>query len=153
MNPAIGSSQNQSAFRRGNAMSGAPIISGITKFASPAKVGMTNRKIISAAWTENSPLKVWLSTNCMPGWASSARMIIASRPADQEEEERGDHVLDADHLVIGVDAEVVLPAARAVAGVVLRLRRLAEHVVHPVVEAAESRRGSREARRSGSRRQ
>ena len=30
MNPAIGSSQNESAFRRGNAMSGAPIISGMT---------------------------------------------------------------------------------------------------------------------------
>ena len=28
--PAIGSIQNDSAFRRGNAMSGAPIISGIT---------------------------------------------------------------------------------------------------------------------------
>src|SRR4026208_987065 len=28
--PAIGSSQNESAFSRGNAMSGAPIISGIT---------------------------------------------------------------------------------------------------------------------------
>ena len=30
MIPAIGSSQNDSAFRRGNAMSGAPIISGST---------------------------------------------------------------------------------------------------------------------------
>ena len=30
MIPAIGSSQNESAFRRGNAMSAAPIISGIT---------------------------------------------------------------------------------------------------------------------------
>src|SRR3954454_21746834 len=30
MMPAIGSSQNDSAFRRGNAMSGAPIISGST---------------------------------------------------------------------------------------------------------------------------
>ena len=28
--PAIGSIQNDSAFRRGNAMSGAPIISGMT---------------------------------------------------------------------------------------------------------------------------
>jgi hypothetical protein len=28
--PAMGSSQNESAFRRGKAMSGAPIISGIT---------------------------------------------------------------------------------------------------------------------------
>ena len=30
MKPAIGSSQNDRAFSRGNAMSGAPIISGIT---------------------------------------------------------------------------------------------------------------------------
>jgi hypothetical protein len=37
-------------------MSGAPIISGSTKLASPAKTGITNRKIISVAWTENSPL-------------------------------------------------------------------------------------------------
>ena len=37
-------------------MSGAPIISGSTKFASPAKIGITTRKIISEAWTENSPL-------------------------------------------------------------------------------------------------
>ena len=41
---------------------------------------MTNRKIISDACTENSPLKVWLSTNCMPGAASSARISIASSP-------------------------------------------------------------------------
>ena len=37
-------------------MSGAPIISGSTKFARPANIGITNRKIISVAWTENSPL-------------------------------------------------------------------------------------------------
>jgi hypothetical protein len=30
MNPAIGRSQNERAFSRGNAMSGAPIISGMT---------------------------------------------------------------------------------------------------------------------------
>ena len=30
ISPAIGSSQNESAFRRGNAMSGAPIMSGMT---------------------------------------------------------------------------------------------------------------------------
>ena len=56
MIPAIGSSQNDSAFRRGNAMSGAPIMSGTTKFARPANAGITNRKIISDAWTENRPL-------------------------------------------------------------------------------------------------
>ena len=54
--PATGSIQYERAFRRGNAMSGAPIISGITKFAIPAKTGMMNRKIISEAWTENRPL-------------------------------------------------------------------------------------------------
>ena len=47
----------------------------------PANAGITNRKIISAACTENSPLKSWLSTNCIPGCASSARIIIASSPA------------------------------------------------------------------------
>ena len=61
-------------------MSGAPIISGSTKLASPANTGITNRKIRSDAWTENSPLNVFASTNCIPGWASSARISIASRP-------------------------------------------------------------------------
>ena len=37
-------------------MSGAPIISGITKLPRPAKTGITNRKISSDAWTENRPL-------------------------------------------------------------------------------------------------
>ena len=41
---------------------------------------MMNRKIISDACTENSPLKVFGSTNCVPGWASSARISIAIRP-------------------------------------------------------------------------
>jgi hypothetical protein len=42
---------------------------------------MTKRKIISEAWTEKSPLNVLLSTNCIPGFASSARMNIAISPA------------------------------------------------------------------------
>ena len=54
--PATGSIQNESAFRRGKAMSCAPIMIGITKLPRPAKAGMTNRKIISAACTENRPL-------------------------------------------------------------------------------------------------
>ena len=52
----MGRSQKESAFRRGNAMSGAPSISGTAKFARPAKAGITNRKIISAACSEISPL-------------------------------------------------------------------------------------------------
>src|SRR5919205_446868 len=78
--PATGSIQYDSALRRGNAMSGAPIMSGSTKFASPANTGMMNRKIRIDAWTENRPLNVFASTNCRPGWASSARISIASRP-------------------------------------------------------------------------
>ena len=60
------------------------------------------------------------------------------QPAGEEEEDRRREILDADHLVVGVDAEVVLPRARAVAGVVLGPRRLSERVVRPVVEGADA---------------
>jgi hypothetical protein len=76
----MGSSQNESAFSRGNAMSGAPSISGTAKFARPANAGMMNRKIISVAWTETRPLNVCESTNRSPGCASSARKNIAMSP-------------------------------------------------------------------------
>ena len=61
-------------------MSGAPIISGSTKFASPANTGITNRKISSVACTENTPLNCSGVRNCIPGFASWARISIASRP-------------------------------------------------------------------------
>ena len=61
-------------------MSGAPIISGSTKFARPANTGMMNRKIRIEAWTLKRPLKVFASTNWRPGSASSARISIANRP-------------------------------------------------------------------------
>ena len=80
MIPAIGSSQYESAFSLGNAMSAAPIISGMTKFPSPAKPGITTRKIISAAWTEIRPLYCCGSRYCAPGLASSARKVIAIIP-------------------------------------------------------------------------
>ncbi len=149
MIPAIGSSQYESAFRRGNAMSGAPIISGMTKFARPANAGITNRKIISEAWTEMRPLYSCGSRYCAPGFASSARKIIAIRPPGEEEEDRRHEVLDSDHLVVGVDPEVVAPAAGAVAGVVLGLGRVAEAVLDPVVEGADA---GQEADRSGDQR-
>ena len=53
--------------------------------------------------------------------------------ADEQEEERGDRVLDPDHLVVGVDAEVVAPAVGAVAGVVLGPGQPARRPVEPVV--------------------
>ena len=119
-------------------MSGAPSISGTAKFASPANAGMMKRKIISAACSDTSPLKVCVSTYCMSGLASSARKIIAMQAADDEEEERRHEVLDADHLVVGVDLEVVAPAVRAVARVVVHARRAARDVVEPVVEGSDS---------------
>src|SRR3954464_12173513 len=61
--PAIGSSQNDRAFSRGNAMSGAPIMSGSTKFARPAKTGMMNRKIRIEACTDTTPVNVFAPTN------------------------------------------------------------------------------------------
>ncbi len=48
--------------------------------AIPAKIGITKTKIISAAWTEKRLLKALASTIWVPGWASSARMIIAISP-------------------------------------------------------------------------
>ena len=54
--PPSGSIQKESAFRRGNAMSGAPIISGSTKLARPANTGITKKKIRIVACTEKRPL-------------------------------------------------------------------------------------------------
>jgi hypothetical protein len=48
--------------------------------AIPAKTGITNTKIMIAAWVEKSPLKMPGSTICVPGWASSARITIAIIP-------------------------------------------------------------------------
>ncbi len=60
------------------------------------------------------------------------------QPADDEEGHRRDEVLHTDHLVVGVRAEVVAPAARPVPRVVLWPRRLAGVVVGPVVEGADA---------------
>ena len=70
-------------------------------------------------------------------------------PAGDEEEDRRDQVLDADHLVVGVRAEVVLPRPAAVRRVVLRDRRRAARVPEPVVERAEA--GEEADRRGGQR--
>ena len=86
--PAIGSSQNDSAFRRGNAMSGAPIISGSTKFASPANTGMMNRKISSDAWTLNRPLKVFGVDELAARRGELGAHEHRHQAADEQEEER-----------------------------------------------------------------
>ena len=85
-------------------------------------------------------------------WRAFAAELGADQHRDQaaaeEEEEGGDDVLDPDHLVIGVEAEVVLPRGRPVLGVLLGNGRLARCPAEPVVEAAQS---DQEAERSGDR--
>ncbi len=48
---ANGSSQNDQLFRRGSAMSGAPICSGTIQFAKPANAGMIMPNTITSACT------------------------------------------------------------------------------------------------------
>ena len=106
-----------------------------------------NRKIISEACTENSPLKVFGSTNCVPGCGELGAHQHRHQAADDEEEEGRADVLDADDLVVGVDAEVVAPRCRrrgpsGPPGSVGRAGGPAE----PVVEAADP---DQEAERGG----
>ena len=80
MMPAGISSQKLKLFMRANAMSLAPICSGIIQFAKPTKAGMMApntmiRPCMVVSWLNNSGL-----TTCKPGWNNSARIISASTP-------------------------------------------------------------------------
>ena len=127
---ANGSSQKDQLFRRANAMSGAPIIIGISQFAKPTNAGMI------APNTMISPCMVviWLKksglTNCSPGENSSARITIAIVAADQEHDEAEPQVHRADVLVVGggdpahdaaVAAVMVVVAVVVVAVIVVRV--------------------------------
>ena len=79
---AGGSSQKLMLFRRGNAMSGAPIISGMNQLPNPPiSAGMTEKKIISSPWVVMivfhccPSVTMWLFGNC--NWA---RMISDNAP-------------------------------------------------------------------------
>ena len=78
-------SQKASAFRRGNATSGAPICSGIITLAKPANSGVANISSITVPCMVNSWLYCSLvCRNCIPGSKSSARMISAMTPPMQK---------------------------------------------------------------------
>src|SRR5436309_1727108 len=68
-----------------------------------------------------------------PGLGELSAHQHRQQAADEQEEERGNRVLDADHLVVGVDAEVVAPRAGAVGRMVLGPRRPSRRPVKPVV--------------------
>ena len=121
MNEA-GSSQNEMLFMRGNAMSGAPIISGTIQLPKPPIIaGMTMKKIMirpcAVVNTLNmcepcSPVK-----NCMPGCCSSMRMPIDSAPPISAADDGEHQVHRADVLVVGRIDEAA-PAGRRVMVVV-----------------------------------
>src|SRR5207237_1092549 len=73
-----GSSQNEMLFMRGNAMSGAPIISGTIQLPKPPIIaGMTMKKIMIRPCEVTNTLKVCGSEKiCIPGICSSSRMAI-----------------------------------------------------------------------------
>ena len=59
---AGGSSQKLMLFSRGNAMSGAPIISGMNQLPKPPiSAGMTEKKIISSPWLVMMVFHSWPS--------------------------------------------------------------------------------------------
>ena len=86
---------------------------------------MMNRKIISVACDGEEAVVRLRVDELHPGLRELGAHEHRQQAADEEEEDRRDDVLDADHLVVGVDAEVVAPAVRAVARVVLGRRRAA----------------------------
>ena len=79
---AKGRIQNPQLLMRGSAMSGAPIIMGMSQLASPAKAGMTAPKTITSPWMVTNWLKARGSMNWIPGANSSSRKAIAWLPAN-----------------------------------------------------------------------
>ena len=73
-------SQNEKAFSRGNATSGEPICSGMTRLPNAKNSGVANISSISVPCIVNSWLYCSGDRNCIPGRASSARMSMAIRP-------------------------------------------------------------------------
>ena len=93
-------------------MSGAPIISGIDEVPEPGEGRDDERGRSSApACTENEPVEGLRVDELRARPRELGAEEHRQQPADDEEEERRHDVLDADHLVVGVDPEVVAPAA------------------------------------------
>ena len=77
-----GNSQNEMLFMRGNAMSGAPIISGTIQLPKPPIIaGITMKKIMIRPCAVVNTLNMCGSWKiCMPGSMSSSRMPIDRMP-------------------------------------------------------------------------
>ena len=70
-----GSSQNEMLFMRGNAMSGAPIISGTNQLPKPPiSAGMTRKKIMITPWAVMNTLYMFLAASGEPSPARIAEI-------------------------------------------------------------------------------
>lgn len=90
---AGGSSQKLQLFMRANAISGAPIMSGIIQFISPVNAGMMAPNTMITPCSVVSWLKNSGCQNCMPGLNNSARMPSAKVPPSK-------NMLNANHRYI-----------------------------------------------------
>ena len=88
-------------FSRGNATSGAPICSGMITLAKPTNSGVAKSSSMIVPCIVNS----WLYGLVADELQARARQLGAHElghdAADEEEDERGDQVEHADHLVVG----------------------------------------------------
>ena len=108
---------------RGNAMSGAPIISGTSQLPKPPIIaGMIMKNTMIKPWPVTKTLKVCGSLNtCRPGYISSARIIIEKKPPMQPAIIAKIRVHRADVLMVG-GIDVAPPACgvmRMIAAIVM----------------------------------
>ena len=119
-------------------MSGAPIISGKHEVREPGEHGNHEEEDEDRRVDREQAVELLGRDEVHAGLGQLRADEHREHAADEEEEERGDHVLDADDLVVSVDLEVIAPRVRAVVGVLLRARRAARHPVEPVVAGADA---------------
>jgi len=77
-----GSSQNEMLFMRGNAMSGAPIMSGTNQLPKPPiMAGITVKNTMIRPCPVTNTLNMWpLAKYCSPGSCSSMRIMTDRKP-------------------------------------------------------------------------
>ena len=111
---------------RGNAMSGAPIISGTIQLPKPPIIaGMTMKKIMIRPCAVVNTLNWCASWKiCMPGLCSSMRIAIDMNAADHAGDDREHQVHRADVLVVGRIDEAAPPGRGVVRVIVAHGRRV-----------------------------
>ena len=100
---ATGSNQNEILFMRGNAISGAPIISGTNQFPNPPIIaGMTMKKTMIRPWPVTNTLNMCpLAKYCRPGFCQLKPHPDGQSTTDNPRDHREDQVKRPDVLVVG----------------------------------------------------